>query len=136
MMNHFSLDAFRILSLGPEDLAVLCLGVNSSEFILPGVCGASRMCRPSSSIGLGMHAAVFLQMLFLSGPSFLLLGLRSAGCYSLTFIPFSPCSSDRIISIVFKLTDSFFFCSDALNSSSEFLISHFSVADLPFGSFL
>ena len=38
MINHFSLNAFRLLSLGSENLAMLCLGVNPSEFILLGVC--------------------------------------------------------------------------------------------------
>ena len=56
MINHFSLNAFRLLSLGSENLAVLCPGANPSELILLGVCGASWMCRSVSSIGFGKRA--------------------------------------------------------------------------------
>lgn len=74
VINHFSLNAFRLLSLGSENLAVLCLGVNPSEFILLGVCWASWMCRSISSIGFGKRAGSVssdtfsLCPLFSSGP--------------------------------------------------------------------
>lgn len=99
------------LSFGFDTCTVVCLSVDFFEFILLGVCWISWMRIFMSFIRLGCFQLLFLWMFFLPPLSsssvtpticmllYLTLSHVSLRLYSFSFILFSFCSSDWIISI-------------------------------------